>query len=112
MGRMPDYYTEFNSLAKAIVEQAVVDYRYSLEYMKLHKNDDFTDKRTETAYRKMCQMRIDCERFLRGRWYQQLTDLDGERVVKTVRTQVRRGIKVDRIQRGGRSDGLRVLQVD
>lgn len=106
---MIDFYDEYNALANAIVERAVNDFRISLEYLKEHQNDDMSKPALEYAYRRHAKMKIDCIRFFKSGWYQNLTMLDGGKVMSVIREQVRNGIKVDNVWRGTRHDSERFL---
>lgn len=54
----------YRALANAIVEQAVKDYREALR-----EGDDLRE----------------LEQFFRSQWYRELTDLDGETIMRKVR---------------------------
>ena len=68
----------YEQLANAIVLQAVKDYRKALK--KLMKYP-----RHETAKRSIAEV----ERFFHSDWYKELTSVDGDYVLKKIRSEVR-----------------------
>ncbi len=60
----------FDNLKNAIILQAVRDYRGALEL-----GDG--------------QMKMDCERFFRSRWYSALTNVDGEYLLRRLQSEKR-----------------------
>ena len=66
--------TGWQALANAIIIQAVKDYKAALK--KLRKNTDNKQAR---------KTRTECERFFQSGWYEMLTDLDPERLLRCVR---------------------------
>ena len=68
----------YERLANAIIPQAVSDYRMALKKIKAHlKNRQAIDEALEI------------ERFFRSGWYQQLTSVDGEYLIKRLQDEVR-----------------------
>ena len=62
------------NLTNAIILQAVKDYRKALKGFSLNG-------KSSTA------VIVDCERFFRSDWYRQLTNVDGEYLMTTIRTE-------------------------
>ena len=62
------------NLSNAIVLQAVKDYRKALKGFSLNG-------KSSTA------VIVDCERFFRSDWYRQLTNVDGEYLMTTIRKE-------------------------
>ena len=68
----------YERLANAIILQAVSDYRMALKKIKAHlKNRQAIDEALEI------------ESFFRSGWYQQLTSVDGEYLIKRLQDEVR-----------------------
>lgn len=68
----------YERLANAIILQVVSDYRTALKKIKAHpKNRQAIDEVLEI------------ERFFRSGWYQQLTSVDGEYLIKRLQDEVR-----------------------
>ena len=68
----------YERLANAIILQAVTDYRTALKKIKRNpKNKDAIDE----------DLRI--ERFFRSDWYQRLTNVDGEYLIRRLQDEVR-----------------------
>ena len=81
----------YERLANAIILQAVSDYRTALKKIKAHpKNRQAIDEALEI------------ERFFRSGWYQQLTNVDGEYLIKRLQDEVRQS---DAKRAGGTSSG-------
>lgn len=76
---MMDDREDYEALAKAIVTQAATDY-YNALYALKHDNKDMQSIKTK----------IDCELFFRGKWCKQLCDIDGEKIIKTIRDRARK----------------------
>lgn len=76
---MMDDVNEYDALAKAIVTQAATDYYNALYTLKRDNKDMQSIK-----------MKIDCELFFRGKWCKQLCDIDGEKIIKTIRERARK----------------------
>ena len=73
--KTPDYNEEgIENLTNAIVLQAVKDYRKALKGLSL-------DGKSSTT------VIADCERFFRSEWYRQLTNVDGEYLITTIRKE-------------------------
>ena len=69
----------YERLANAIILQAVSDYRTALKKIKAHpKNRQAIDEALEI------------ERFFRSGWYQQLTSVDGEYLIRRLQDEVRK----------------------
>lgn len=68
----------YKRLVNAIILQAVSDYRVALKKIKAHpKNRQAIDEALEI------------ERFFRSGWYQQLTSVDGEYLIRRLQDEVR-----------------------
>ena len=68
----------YERLANAIILQAVSDYRVALKKIKAHpKNRQAIDEALEI------------ERFFRSGWYQELTSVDGEYLIKRLQDEIR-----------------------
>lgn len=68
----------YERLVNAIILQAVSDYRVALKKIKAHpKNRQAIDEALEI------------ERFFRSDWYQQLTSVDGEYLIRRLQDEVR-----------------------
>ena len=79
----------YERLANAIILQAVSDYRTALKKIKAHpKNRQAIDEALEI------------ERFFRSGWYQQLTSVDGEYLIRRLQEEIRqsKSIRVKRCQ--------------
>ena len=68
----------YEDLANAIVLLAVKDYRDALKKLMKHP-------RHESAKRTKAEV----ERFLRSDWYRELTSVDGDYMLKKIRSEVR-----------------------
>jgi hypothetical protein len=79
----------YRRLAEAVVEQAAQDYQDAMEYLY------------ETPHgrkRDICIVeKLDLEEFFRGDWYQMLTGIDGELLIRWLRNNARESVK-DRIR--------------
>lgn len=64
-----------NTLANAIIEQAVSDYRDSLRGKRADKYVSVED------------MLKDCEKFFKSEWFSILTKIDGERLMKKLQEE-------------------------
>lgn len=68
----------YENLANAVIAQAAEDYRAALKKIKAHpQNKDAIDE----------ALRI--ERFFRSGWYQTLTSVDGECLIRRLRAEIR-----------------------
>ena len=68
----------YEKLANAVIAQAAEDYRAALKKIKAHpKNKDVINE----------ALRI--ERFFRSGWYQTLTSVDGERLIRRLQAEIR-----------------------
>ena len=68
----------YENLANAVIAQAAEDYRAALKKIKAHpKNKDAIDE----------ALRI--ERFFRSGWYQTLTSVDGECLIRRLQSEIR-----------------------
>ena len=67
----------YTKLSNAIIIQAAKDYRKALKRLKEHPHD--TDARG---------VKDECERFFRSYWYSQLTNVDGEILIKKLQAEV------------------------
>lgn len=87
----------YERLANAIILQAVSDYRTALKKIKAHpKNRQAIDEALEI------------ERFFRSGWYQQLTSVDGEYLIRRLQEEIRqsKSIRVKRCQSEGNTNTL------
>ena len=75
--------TPYQELANAIIEQAVKDYRTALAYHLKHPGNP-----------KYQQHVCEIERFFRSDWYDALTDLDGEYLIREIRRRVQSEVAV------------------
>ena len=67
----------YEKLANAIIIQAAKDYTDALKTLKKYPRDD-----TANAAKN------DCERFFRSSWYEALTSVDGEYIIRKLRREV------------------------
>ncbi len=75
--------TPYQELANAIIEQAAKDYRIALAYHLKHP--------VNPRYQQnICEI----ERFFRSDWYDALTDLDGEYLIREIRRRVQSEVAV------------------
>ena len=77
MARMTLSEDPYEALANAIVLQACEDYRAALK--KIKKNPKNQEAMSEA---------MECERFFRSGWYQALTSVDGEYLIRKLREEV------------------------
>lgn len=85
----------YENLANEIIVQAVKDYRQALRFLKRHPHtpeldteEARNDKRMRVLINKIIKNegeRDDIERFFRSGWFETLTDLDGEVLLRRVR---------------------------
>lgn len=75
--------TPYQELANAIIEQAAKDYRTALAYHFRHPENS-----------KYQQNVCEIERFFRSDWYDALTDLDGEYLIREIRRRVQSEVAV------------------
>ena len=75
---------DYKSPAAAIVIQAAKDYYNALYWLKKNKDADHDG----AAWRHKNAMKLDCELFFRSHWCKQLTDIPGEKMIKTIRKRV------------------------
>jgi len=68
----------YERLANAVVLQAVSDYRVALKKIKAHPKN-----------REAISEALEIERFFRSGWYSQLTNVDGEYLIKRLQDEVR-----------------------
>lgn len=82
----------YERLANAIILQAAADYRVALKKIKAHPKD-----------RRAIDEALEIESFFRSGWYQQLTSVDGEYLIKRLQDEVRQSttIRVKRCQSEG-----------
>lgn len=69
----------FENLASAIILQAVKDYRDAL---KKH--------RKRRKYQPAIEMITEVERFFHSEWYRELTSVDGEMLIRKLKSEVER----------------------
>lgn len=68
----------YENLANAVIAQAAEDYRAALKKIKAHpKNKDAINE----------ALRIEC--FFRSGWYQTLTSVDGEFLIRRLQAEIR-----------------------
>lgn len=73
----------YERLANAIILQAVADYRVALKKIKANpKNKQAIDEA------------LDIERFFRSGWYQHLTNVDGEYLIRRLQDEVRQSTTI------------------
>ena len=87
--------TIYENLANAIVVQAVRDYREALHFLKRHPHTPDldtekakSDKRKRVLRNKIIEnegMRDEGERFFHSGWFEMLSNLDGETMLRQVR---------------------------
>ena len=75
--------TPDQELANAIIEQAAKDYRIALAY-------NFRHPQNPKYQQNVCEI----ERFFRSDWYDALTDLDGEYLIREIRRRVQSEVAV------------------
>jgi hypothetical protein len=85
----------YESLANAIIVQAVKDYREALHFLKRHPHtpdidteEAKEDKRKRALREKIIQNegeRDDVERFFHSGWFESLSNLDGDALMRQVR---------------------------
>lgn len=75
--------TPYQELANAIIEQAAKDYRIALAY-------NFRHPQNPKYQQTVCEI----ERFFRSDWYDALTDLDGEYLIREIRRRVQSKVAV------------------
>ena len=68
----------YERLASAIVLQAVSDYRVVLKKIKAHPKN-----------REAISEALEIEKFFRSGWYSQLTDVDGEYLIRRLQDEIR-----------------------
>ena len=68
----------YERLANAIVLQAVADYRMALKKIKAHPRN-----------RQAIDEALEIEKFFRSGWYQMLTSVDGEFLIRKLQEEVR-----------------------
>ena len=68
----------YERLANAIVLQAVSDYRVALKKIKAHPKN-----------REAISEALEIEKFFRSGWYNQLTDVDGEYLIRRLQDEIR-----------------------
>ena len=66
----------YESLANAIVLQAVKDYRAALKRLARHPDDESAKSEADNI-----------EKFFRSGWYVELTSVDGEMLIEKLRTE-------------------------
>lgn len=70
--------TPWRNLANAIIEQAAKDYMRALRKLKKQP----TNERAK-------QEKASIEKFLRSPWYEELTDIDGDRLITMLQKEVK-----------------------
>ena len=79
-------------LANAIVLQAVSDYRVALKKIKAHPKN-----------REAISEALEIEKFFRSGWYSQLTDVDGEYLIRRLQDEIRQSESI----RGKKNKSIR-----
>ncbi|MCH3988151.1 MAG: hypothetical protein LKE79_10705 [Lachnospiraceae bacterium] len=69
----------YEGLANAIILQAVRDYRTALKALRMNPRNKAAQTEKESV-----------ERFFRSQWYQALTTVDGEMLIKKLNEEVMR----------------------
>ena len=64
----------YETLAHAIIMQAVADYKRALNKLQKRKRD-----------KEAKGTKQECERFFRSRWFSQLSSVDGEYLIRKIR---------------------------
>ena len=70
----------YENLTNTIVIQAATDYEKALRTF-----DKIRDKKSKVYYQAL-KTKSECEKFFRLRWFKQLCDLDGEKLIKDLQT--------------------------
>lgn len=68
----------YERLANAIILQAVSDYRIALKKIRVHPQN-----------KEVISEALEIERFFRSQWYQELTSVDGEYLIRRLQDEVR-----------------------
>ena len=75
----------YSNLANAIILRAIDDYRRSLERLNyLLKTPEFNGRRIVETKREIDEI----EEFFRSEWYDEMTDISGEDVIRKIRKEV------------------------
>jgi len=75
----------YDELANAIILRAIDDYKICLDRLKyLLKEPSFNGKRIVETKREIDEI----EEFFRSEWYDKMTDISGEDVIKKIRSEV------------------------
>ena len=75
----------YDELANAIILRAIDDYKICLDRLKyLLKEPSFNGKRIVETKREIDEI----EEFFRSEWYDEMTDISGEDVIKKIRSEV------------------------
>ena len=82
----------YERLANAIVLQAVADYRVALKKIKAHPKN-----------REAISEALEIEKFFRSGWYSQLTDVDGEYLIRRLQDEIRQSESI----RGKKNKSIR-----
>ncbi|ARP50053.1 hypothetical protein B6259_03680 [Ruminococcaceae bacterium CPB6] len=69
----------YENLANAVILQAVRDYRTALKALRMNPRNKAAQTEKESV-----------ERFFRSQWYQALTTVDGEMLIKKLNEEVMR----------------------
>ena len=69
----------YENLANAVIMQAVRDYRTALKALRMNPRNKAAQTEKESI-----------ERFFRSQWYQALTTVDGEMLIKKLNEEVMR----------------------
>ena len=76
----------YEALANAIVVQACKDYRDDLVWLSMHSPVTEDDKENE-KYANHLADKGSIEAFFRSQWFQVLSDLDGEYLIRRIREE-------------------------
>ena len=77
----------YQNLANGIVIQAVKDYRDALFFLENYRITCESDKKN-TEYIKMISVKKEIERFVHSDWYKALTNIDGDKLLKKLQSEV------------------------
>lgn len=92
-----DYYITddpYETLANAIILQAVRDYRTALKTLKKPIEND----KHRARYHRALSVKRDCERFFRSQWFFILCNFDGEELLKRLKVEAEKGEEVDALE--------------
>lgn len=85
----------YEDFANAIIEQAILDYKRAIRYIKRHNRPEYlnpTNKKELRLARSWAKNIIrlrECEEFFNGAWYNVLTRIDGPTIIKYVHESIK-----------------------